>query len=268
MREERHRARQHRTGLPGLEAVAVSSDRSFPRHAHDQYGIGVVLAGGHRSWSGVGAVEAAAGDVITVNPGEIHDGLPIQARIRAWQMLYLDPALLAGLLREDLPRAGEIARPALHDPVLAGRFTRLFAGIAAARPDAFAVEQDLVGVLMHLFARYGGGPAPRRGPPPFVARALRRLEEAPGEAVTLAELAGLSGVSRFQLIRGFARATGATPHAYLVQQRVRLARRLLAEGRWPAAAAAEAGFADQSHMTRAFVRQFGVTPARFRAALA
>ncbi len=86
--------------------------------------------------------------------------------------------------------------------------------------------------------------------------------------MTLAELAGLSGVSRFQLLRGFARSVGTTPHAYLVQQRVRLARRLLAAGSGPAAAAAEAGFADQSHMTRAFVRQYGVTPARYRAALA
>jgi AraC-like DNA-binding protein len=36
----------------------------------------------------------------------------------------------------------------------------------------------------------------------------------------------------------------------------------------PADAAAEAGFSDQSHMTRAFVRQLGVTPARYRAAVA
>ncbi|MBK3426645.1 AraC family transcriptional regulator, partial [Methylobacterium sp. IIF4SW-B5] len=39
-------------------------------------------------------------------------------------------------------------------------------------------------------------------------------------------------------------------------------------GSGPAAAAAEAGCADQSHMTRAFVRQYGVTPARCRATLA
>jgi AraC-like DNA-binding protein len=28
----------------------------------------------------------------------------------------------------------------------------------------------------------------------------------------------------------------------------------------------QAGFADQSHMTRAFVRQIGVTPSRYQAA--
>ena len=98
--------------------------------------------------------------------------------------------------------------------------------------------------------------------------AQRRLDDVPEAPATLADLAALAGVSRFQLLRGFARATGVTPHAYLLQRRVRLARQLLIAGRAPAEAAQEAGFADQSHLTRAFRRQFGVTPARYRAALA
>jgi AraC-like DNA-binding protein len=49
---------------------------------------------------------------------------------------------------------------------------------------------------------------------------------------------------------------------------VRLARQLLTCGQTPAQAAVQAGFADQSHMTRAFVRQLGITPSRYRAAVA
>ena len=87
--------------------------------------------------------------------------------------------------------------------------------------------------------------------------------------MTSARRRACRGCSPFsQLLRGFARAVATTPHAYLLQLRVRLARRLLAAGRYPAEAAAEAGFADQSHLTRAFSRQLGVTPARFRAAVA
>ncbi len=86
--------------------------------------------------------------------------------------------------------------------------------------------------------------------------------------MSLAELAALSGVSRFRLLRGFAREVGITPHAYLIQRRVRLAQQLLVNGQTFAQAALQVGFADRSHMTRAFVRQLGVTPARYRAALA
>jgi len=78
----------------------------------------------------------------------------------------------------------------------------------------------------------------------------------------------LSGVSRFQLLRGFSREIGITPHAYLVQRRVLRAKQFLADGQTPAEAATRAGFADQSHMTRAFVRQLGITPARYQAAIA
>lgn len=248
--------------------MALASDRSFPRHAHDRFGIGVLRSGAHRSWSGIGSVEAVAGEVITVNPGEMHDGSPVQGRVRAWRMLYLDPGLVAQALREEALEATEIARPALRDPLLTKRFAQLFASITAPLPDALAVEEDVLRTLAHLFARHGHRPLPVTRPPPCVARALLRLNAAPELPVTLADLAVLSGVSRFQLLRGFARAVGTTPHAYLLQQRVRLAQRLLAAGRFPAEAAAEAGFADQSHLTRAFGRQLGVTPARYRAALA
>jgi cytochrome c len=50
--------------------------------------------------------------------------------------------------------------------------------------------------------------------------------------------------------------------------RIHLACRLLAGGRPIVEAAMDAGFADQSHLTRAFIRQFGVTPGRYVAARA
>ncbi len=264
-----HRAEQCRSSVPGSEAFTLASDRSFPRHAHDGFGIGLLHEGAHRSWSGVGHVEAVAGDVITVNPGEMHDGDPVHGEARAWRMLYLDPGLVASALREELRGEAEIARPVLHDPLLAALFGRLFVALTEPVADGLSAEEGLVRLLALLLARHGRRPLlPIAGPPPPVARALRRLTEAPERAATLAELAALSGVSRFQLLRGFARTVGVTPHAYLLQQRVRLARRLLAAGRRPAEAAAEAGFADQSHLTRAFRRQLGITPARYRAAVA
>ena len=130
------------------------------------------------------------------------------------------------------------------------------------------MEENLLRSLIYILRQYGTARPSSSGPSPCVARALRRLDSAPDQSVSLAELAALSGVSRFQLLRGFAREVGITPHAYLVQRRVRLARQLLADGQTPAQTAIQAGFADQSHMTRAFVRQLGITPSRYRAAIA
>ncbi len=263
-----HQAEQYRSAIPGVQAVTFYSGRHFPRHSHDQFGIGVIESGGHRSWSGVGTVRASAGDVIMVNPGEMHDGAPLGETARAWRMIYLDPAVIARQVEHEIAGSAELVRPVASDPLLARRFAALFASLTADRPDPLEREENLLRSVICLLHHHGMATLRPTAPSPSVARAVERLDSAPEAQTSLAELAALSGVSRFQLLRGFAREVGITPHAYLVQRRVCLARRLLASGRSPIEAALEAGFADQSHMTRAFVRQFGVTPSRYRAALA
>jgi AraC-like DNA-binding protein len=150
---------------------------------------------------------------------------------------------------------------------LAAHVAQVFKQLEDLPPDNMLAEQSLLFCLMHALQKHGiDGPRPVRASP-SVARAVSRLEAVPEVATSLAELAMLSDVSRFQLLRGFSREVGVTPHAYLIQLRVKLARRHLALGRPLAEAALKAGFADQSHMSRAFVRQFGVTPGRYQAAL-
>src|SRR5690606_37132762 len=81
---------------------------------------------------------------------------------------------------------------------------------------------------------------------PAVARARERLDSDPAAAVSLETLATACGIGRFRMVRVFARATGLTPHAYQLQRRTELARRLVTAGMPLAEAAMEAGFADQS----------------------
>ncbi len=212
-------------------------------------------------------VSASAGDVIMANPGEMHDGMPFDSNPRRWRMIYIDPVLVASEVEEETLRPVEIVRPVARDQLLAGLFARLFVCLIDPRPDRLALDETLLRSLMHILSQHGTTPPAYRGPSPCVAKAIERLNANPEAPVSLAELAALSGVSRFQLMRGFAREVGITPHAYLVQRRVCLARRLLAGGQTPARVAIEAGFADQSHMTRAFVRHLGITPSRYQAAV-
>jgi len=264
MRDRTHRVAQHRSAIAGVEAMTLYSNHAFPRHSHDQFGIGIMTLGAQRSWSGIGPVESQAGDIITVNPGEMHDGLPVRGRARGWWILYFDPILVARELAGEDLRGFEIAKPALRDPSLAASLQQLFIHATTPSPDRLAAEESLLWTLMRVMREHGARRPTDVKSSPCVAKARQRLDAVPELATSLAELAALSGVSRFQLLRGFAREVGATPHAYLVQRRVRLVRRLLADGHSPAEAALRTGFADQSHMTRAFVRQFGITPGRYR----
>jgi AraC-like DNA-binding protein len=99
----------------------------------------------------------------------------------------------------------------------------------------------------------------------FEAKSL--IDDDPARSITLADLAQVSGLSRFQVLRGFVRSTGLTPHAYLVQRRVYVARRLIAAGTHLAETAVASGFSDQSHMTRTFVRRYGISPGAYADAM-
>ncbi|MFV6430423.1 helix-turn-helix domain-containing protein, partial [Klebsiella pneumoniae] len=59
------------------------------------------------------------------------------------------------------------------------------------------------------------------------------------------------------------RTPGMTPHAYLLQRRLSLVRKLIWGGMNLVDAAIAGGFADQSHMTRLFVRSYGYTPGHY-----
>jgi AraC family transcriptional regulator len=66
------------------------------------------------------------------------------------------------------------------------------------------------------------------------------------------------------LTRLFKKATGLTPHRYLIMIRVDRARRLLlSTDESIAEVAAHVGFADQSHLNRHFKRIVGITPGAF-----
>jgi AraC-like DNA-binding protein len=277
---KRGRVLMHRCVIAGVQATAADTALSFGRHSHDTYGVGVVGRGGQRSASGRGPVEARAGDVITVNPGEVHDGMPFDERGRAWRMLYFEPSLLQDVANE-LGAVGYASvafeQPVLKDDAFAACFERTYSvatgAISPSDVDMLACETALFGLLTQCVRTHTTARAPGQGRESLtgvsasVRRARARIDDDPCNAATLAELAAEAGLSRFQFLREFARDTGLPPHAYLIQRRLALAHRLIARGAVLADAAAGAGFADQSHMTRAFVRAFGVTPAQYAAAV-
>jgi len=73
------------------------------------------------------------------------------------------------------------------------------------------------------------------------------------------------GMSREGFSRKVRQTHGISPQEVGMIARLNNARRLLQAGHDIAAAAADSGFSDQSHLGRHFLRAFGVTPGRYRA---
>ncbi|MEH1778744.1 MAG: AraC family transcriptional regulator [Nostoc sp.] len=77
----------------------------------------------------------------------------------------------------------------------------------------------------------------------------------------LIELSAIAQLSPYYFLRLFKQRMGITPHQYILQRRIEKAKHLLKQSNLSIAdIATQTGFSDQSHLTRCFKRQVGVTP--------
>ena len=124
----------------------------------------------------------------------------------------------------------------------------------------------LEGLVLQLLAtvdRASEGPLPRATEWLRTARDL--MHERVPEHPSLAELAAAVGRHPTHVARAFRREYGATLAEYSRALRLDWARTQIALGETSLARVAlDAGFADQSHFTRAFRCHVGVTPGRYR----
>lgn len=254
----------------GLDCLAATFRRhAYAPHQHDSYVIGIIEAGcetfrirGERRY-------ARPHQIAFVNPLETHDGEPYGPGY-SYRMTYPE----VGLIREvaaSLSGRDGVGTPFFREPLVEDREgAALFAAAHRAIEDGedlLAGEEMLLRFYALCLARHAdlairsvgqeGGP---------VARARELFEARYDEDLSLADLARLTGLPRHHLIRAFRQETGLTPHAYLVDVRVRRARERLRRGETPSDVAAATGFCDQPHLTRAFKARFGITPGAFRAA--
>jgi len=99
-------------------------------------------------------------------------------------------------------------------------------------------------------------------------RVLRHIDEHLGQPLALAELAELAGLSLWRFATVFRQQVGISPHRYICRLRVERAQALILDGVPAATAASEAGFYDQSHLSRHFKSICGMTPGQYLVAAA
>ena len=277
-REDGEWVRYWRSPDGDVEAMHARFRRhAYHRHSHETYSLGVTDAGA-QSFTCRGAEHtSAAGMVMALNADDPHDGHASTPDGFTYRMIHVSPATVTGVLEDAAGRPRGLplfAEPVLADPVLAAALRGLHAALESGT--RLEREEQLASTLLTLVQRAGTQPrlAEETTRPPSrtgarLARLVRsRLDDAEATDVAFHELAEAAGCSRFAVYRAFHDAYGLAPSEYQRQVRLRTARSLLASGEAPAHAAASAGFADQAHLTRWFVRCFGVTPGGYRRAAA
>lgn len=91
------------------------------------------------------------------------------------------------------------------------------------------------------------------------------MEDHIAKSISIAELAGTLGLSRFHFIRAFNKTAGVPPHRYFLTRRVERAKDLLQNSHLTVTEVSEmTGFGSTSQLTRAFRKVVGVNPSTFR----
>ena len=97
-----------------------------------------------------------------------------------------------------------------------------------------------------------------------VEAAKMYLEKNYARAFTLKDLAELTGFDKYYLRSLFKNRIGRSPHVYQKELKLTHATNLLEQGMSAAEVASRVGFADQSHLNRAFRKQFGMTVGEYQ----
>jgi AraC family transcriptional regulator len=122
-------------------------------------------------------------------------------------------------------------------------------------------------ILTHLVGRYVRHRPPAHGSlgSAALSRTLRYINDNLDGDVSIEAMADIAGLSPFHFSRTFARATGHSPHRYVMLARVERAAALLRGSSLSLAEIAlQTGFADQSHMARHVQQRHGISPKALR----
>jgi AraC family transcriptional regulator len=230
--------------------VQYAAGDEYPCHSHQQAYLILICSGSFAENAGRESAELTSGDVLVMPGGHPHHDV-IGVRGARGLLVTLRSSFAWKPRQWRAYQGGGVSRAmiALHRAVRAG-----------GEAEALAIEEHL------LEAIAGVAPA---SPEPADTRTVRRarelLESQAALPLRLGDVARQAGVTAPHMARAFRRLVGRTMGTHLRAIRARRAAAMLASsGDDLAGIALAAGFADQSHLSRVFKSEYGITPHRYR----
>ncbi len=254
----------------GIESIhAHFQGHAYDAHAHDELLVGITQQGVQQFRCNRALHTSVPGDAMLIEPGAVHDGHAPDDAGFTYAMLYLPTQCIGTLLNRRGLNGLAVIEPAFKntlegDPQLRAAIHQAFVAVHGsegrlARDQALEQLLDVLSAHMHKGKAVAVNESRTR-----MERVREHMHASLEKDLGLDELAEHAGIDRFRLTRQFKHAYGQSPHAYLVNLRLRSARALLAAGQRPAQVAMQLGFADQSHLGRWFQRAYRMSPAAYQ----
>jgi AraC-like DNA-binding protein len=251
------------TDSNSLERIeAFFTDHAYESHRHDTFAIGRTLTG-VQSFHYRGEMKhSLPGMTMVLHPDEKHDGEAGSQDGFRYRMVYVEPATLQEIMKgKPLPFC---ENGLSQDPRLFKATDVLLQGIDH-HIDVLENQDALYDLATAL---YEISDKKQRTSHSYDYVAAERAREfilaSLFENISLDDIEKNVGRDRWSLSRDFRLLFGTSPHRYMTMRRLEVVKSCLMYGESLTQASLIAGFFDQSHMTRHFLKTFGLTPARWR----
>lgn len=260
------------------EATVSRDDIQGERTFHEEIEIKCFVEGGATLMIGEEAIAAEPGDITLANPYEIHSTIGVGETPARYHLFMVGMDFFAqGCTDIDLRRtliSGGVCFNHLirGNERLRGILLRVCKEMREEKPFYRQAVQGLMAEFFALllrgevnYGKRGGWEDEKIRCTRVVIPALMRMQREYARNISVEELAGLCGVSKFHFCRIFRQATGMTAVQYLTNCRLNMADILLKDtDKKIAEIAWECGFEDESYFGRCYKKCRGRTPRAVR----
>lgn len=251
------------TLLPQIEIrVANKSNACYDAHSHDEFSFGIIESG-NAAYTNLGSSHTIGkGDIVTINPADVHSCNP-ESGEWSYKMLFVDTLWFGKIQQQVLERQGSDYYAFQHDFERSAKTKQYFQELYRSLmngSNSLEAEFHLYQFIEHSFKPDAASSSKISPNLPNLVKVREKLLDNVANNLTMIELADEVGVSQYHLIRSFKQYYGLSPHAYLLDERIKRAKQMLKKGSTIVDTSQCLGFSDQAHFQRNFKKRMAVTP--------
>lgn len=262
----------HNDKLPFIEArLAINSDYHYCEHYHETLSIGAVEEG-KVSYTHLGKRYLLEPNKLAIiNPHEVHKCNPLKKESRTYHMLYIDTKWCKKIQKNIFNTIDEfipINQAAIYNEKLFQEFISL--NYILLNKDILLMEKEekLYNFFYNFFSNLNFNKEKKDiqqdYSPNTIEKAKKYIKDNYSKNITIQEISNYIGLSDYYFIRSFKKFTGMTPHAFLLNEKIISAKKLLSQDYEIVDVALEVGFYDQSHFNKVFKQYVAATPFEYK----
>ena len=247
-------------------------------HHHDFYEVYLFIKGSAEYWIEGRRVTMAPGDLILINPTELHRSVILPEatdyeRIVLWinkdylHSLSENGTNLAKCFESSRENHTNRLRPngAALSPIAAKLSSLVEEYCSDSWGKSVCLEAIFIQFMVELnrLCEASSQKLQKEDEDSFILKVLKYINENYSEDLTLDLLAGLFFVSKYHLSHVFRREVGVSVYRYIMLKRLMVAKELLLSGATAGEAAYACGFGDYAGFWRAFRAEYGISPKKF-----